>query len=230
MSNLLIKNGYNGSHRGYGERVSKETRQKFVSDSKRSLVFPAIIHQDKQSLHRQVKPKYPQNRAVVISPDSDVVGFDYSSYSPSLIRDDSSDCMILFQDEITELKHLAVTLGIDTQHKSRGVLVGEGDSRWSPVKESKGEQWWKNSKKWIKHIEEQDVPNGHYETCKPNPNVTRTRRDEKIKNEPGLYHKGKKDEVYDALPENVEKNIRSVAIPGIGCSYRLPTINKKQKK
>jgi hypothetical protein len=214
--------------------MAKETRQEAVYDFRRSLRFPAIVNQDqREKTQRQVEQKAAQSGALSNSPDSCGLCYEYFSESPSINRYDTDDCIILLQDDISELRHLALTLGIEKQRKSCDVLVREMNSKWCPVKESRGDRWWKHSKKWIRHNDE-DMQSGH-EAQKQNPNLTRTRWEEKIERESELSAETEreerdKDKAHDNLPDNIKEKIRSVAIPGIGCSYRLPVINRKQTK
>ena len=134
--------------------------------------------------------------------------------SPSLLNtwDTDDDCVyiVLHDEVVSELKHLAVTLGIDNQlNGKRQVNYRAANLRWNPVKESVVQQWWKHSKKWTKHNEEES------RQLYPRP------------------EKRTKQSTRQRDNSNSKKSKRKnnpVVIPGIGCSYRLPVIKRPPVK
>lgn len=180
--------------------------------------LPTKTHAEQQHKTKYVTKETRQDQAVKLPRIENINSIENVNYKslanrsdisttsepPSLTRWESEDDLDIIwtkDNTVTELRHLAVSLGINN-HINKEPKCKTANIRWNPAKESVTQEWWKQSRKWKKRYEE-----------------TKTNQ----------YPRHDGRPTRQPIKRQQRRNT-VVNVPGIGCSYRLPVVNKRTIK
>jgi len=193
MADIVVRNGYNGFNNP--KKHSSKGQEKHSSLSNRLADRLPPLESGKAS-----KSILFSDRERPTSP----------SLQPSVSDYDTSDIIILLDDEVKRIRQLSINLGINHHYE-----IAQYNNRFHSQKpwllpKMENSKCWRQSHNWTKRMDE----------------ISRLdlRRDVATFDFAGT---GKLSvDLLNSLPRGRKKLLKPVDIPTLGCSYRLPVLKR----